>query len=364
MLMSDQEIEFNDFFKQEGGIYRGNIVEKLQFHSMLIYADKLINKLKEADDAVELDIYVDVINDFSLNACAGKKGKRYFIGINIGVLVLLSNILFRMFSSNSVLAEIGDISKEKDTRKIYDAQIRNIQKLLDDFNEDLTPKDETRLAAGSFFFKSILEFLMFHEYAHIISGHIDYYSATKGVFKLYEIQSDFHSSCEDPIFQQTIELLADDFAVFGCMRFLHHTQLGEMPINPLLKPYFNDWRSTLQFWYLPIYTFFRIFGHLNHPHLLKLGHHPMPAIRSHLVLESIDHFLDNYFNVPNHEEVSLSCIESVFKIEDALGKVSEQGKDLRPLKYILTEEVSNYTKILMNKKDDVNNILKKHAPIV
>lgn len=150
--MSNQEIEFNDFFRKEGGIYRGKLVEKPQFHSMLIFAGKLIEKLKKSDNAGGLDIYVDVIHNFSINACVGKKGERYFIGINIGVLILLSNMLFRMFSSNSMLTEIGDVSKESPTQKIHDAQIKNIQKLPDDFNEDLTPKDETRLAAASFFF--------------------------------------------------------------------------------------------------------------------------------------------------------------------------------------------------------------------
>ncbi|GGC40360.1 hypothetical protein GCM10011386_35540 [Parapedobacter defluvii] len=134
--MSNQEIEFNNFFGNEGGIYRGKLVEKPQLHSMLIFADKLIEKLNKSDNEVGLDIYVDVINNFSINACVGKKGERYFIGINIGVLVLLSNMLFRMFSSNNILTEIGDISKESTARKIHDAQIKNIQKLLDDFNED------------------------------------------------------------------------------------------------------------------------------------------------------------------------------------------------------------------------------------
>lgn len=361
--MSHKEVEFNNFFKQEGGIYRGPLVKRLQFHSMLIFAGKLIEKLKKSDDAADLDIYVDVINNFSINACVGKKAEKYFIGINIGVLVLLSNMLFRMFSSNSILTEIGDVSKEKETKKIHDAQINNIQKLLDDFNEDMTPKDETRLAASSFFFKSIIEFLMFHEYAHIISGHVNYHNSTKGTCKLFEIQPDYHNSSYDPVIQQTIELLADDFAIFGCLRFLHHTQLGEMPINPLLKSYFNDWRLTLQFWYLPIYTFFRLFGHLNQPHLLKTGCHPIPAMRSYLALESINHFLDSYFNVPDHEEVSLSCIESAFKIEDAFNEVSEQGKDLRPLQYILTDVVSSYAKMLLDKKDDVNSLVKKYSPL-
>jgi|GEM_PF-1417432 len=328
--MSDQEIEFNHLFREEGGIYRGKIVEQTQFHSMLFLADKLIEGFKTSERARDLDIYVDVIDNFSINACVGKKGERYYIGINVGVLVLLSNMLFRMFSSNSILTEVGDASKERVTRKIHDAQIRDIQTLLDDFNEDLTP-DETRLAAASFFFKSIIEFIVLHEYAHIIDGHIDYCIDTIRVCKLFEIQPTYAVGFDNPVFQQTIELQADDFAIFGCLHLLHDTQLGKFPVNPLLKPYFKDWKSTLQFWYLPIYTYFRFFGHLNQPHSLKKSSHPIPAVRSYLVLESLDHFLDNDFHLPDHEEVSLSCIESIFKIEDTFDQMSEQGKDLKAL---------------------------------
>ena len=160
-----------------------------------------------------------------------------------------------------------------------------------------------------------------------------------------------------------MEVLADDFATFGCIHFLYNTQLGTFPVNPLLKSYFNDWKSTLQFWYLPIYTSFRLFGHFNQPHLLKTALHPIPAIRSYLVLESIDHFLVSDFNIPDHEEISMSCIESIFKIEDAFDKVSEQGRDLKPLKYSLTDEAISYPKLLIGKRNDVGSILKKYSPI-
>ncbi|GGC40387.1 hypothetical protein GCM10011386_35550 [Parapedobacter defluvii] len=204
--------------------------------------------------------------------------------------------------------------------------------------------------------------MVFHEYAHIIDGHIDYYT-NKGICKLFEVQPEYHVPSYDPIFRQTIELLADDFAIFGCIRFLHHIQLGTFPVNPLLKSYFNDWKSALQFWYLPIYTFFRLFGHCNQPYLVKTAYHPIPAMRSYLVLESIDYFLDSDFNIPEHEEISMSCIASMFKIEDAFDKVSEQGRDLKPLKYSLTDEAISYAKTLIDKRNDVGSLLKKYSPV-
>jgi len=86
-------------------------------------------------------------------------------------------------------------------------------------------------------------------------------------------------------------------------------------------------------------------------------------MRSYLVLESIDHFLDSDFNIPEHEEISMSCIASMFKIEDAFDKVSEQGRDLKPLKYSLTDEAISYAKTLIDKRNDVGSLLKKYSPV-
>ncbi len=120
--MTDKISQFHIHFEARGGWYdyaaSGN-------QQMFEFA------LKEWHERMETYQYFEPkfpsaitnwINNPTLNAVASKSNSDYFIGVHAGSLYLINDLFLRMMASPKVLPEIGDVTKEKPTQKIFNPQ--------------------------------------------------------------------------------------------------------------------------------------------------------------------------------------------------------------------------------------------------
>jgi len=306
------------------------------------------------------DVYIDIIDNSSLNACATKSGQKYFIGIHGGTIFLIYDIFFRMMSSRNIFTGIGDVTKEAETKKIFNAQLTDLGQLavVKDQHEILTPVSYARGLLAQLFIDIAIEFLIAHEYAHIIFGHVDYCHSILGTFEIEETtQKSTTSKVIDPLVSQTLEMDADSFATNRGMEMLNLIFTNPNFAVPDAQQFYKNWPSMIKMWVFSIYTFFRIFGHTNNSNSIKTDLHPPASIRSHLVMANIFSIFQVKYDTSLLSEISTICIDAALTVEKAFEEISHQGFDLAPLDFSKKEEALIHGRFLMKNWNIVRPLL-------
>ncbi len=326
--MNQMEMRFDTFFSSKGGIGRDIFSEIPLMQSYLLYARAEIEALRKGDHNIP-SIYVDFIDNPKLNAVAARSGDQYFIGIYTGAILQSFAVFSRMLASNTILTDLGNAALEAPPQKMHDIQLKETMHPLLSFTRELIPKDPVRNEVIKMFVKHVLDFLIFHEYAHIVYGHVDYRNSKRpGMFA-------------DSLTMQTLEINADSFSTYINMILLYKTSPDESPLIPeKLRTFYKDRYMALRMWLFPVYTYFRLFGHMNLHHGIATESHPTPGCRINLVVEAIDTFRELGF--ANDDQLLEHCIEILMEVEKAFAQISEQGIDTRPIHAALSVEAKTY----------------------
>lgn len=343
------EADFDLFFKSQGGICREPFSSIPIISETLNYARIKIELLRKIEKGVP-PIYVDFINDFSLNANAGRKETQYFIGINIGALLHTYSIFTRMLSCNTILKDVGDITSENTPQKVFDIQLKNADQGLSLFSRELIPRDPIRKSTVHQLMNYVIDFLVYHEYAHIAYGHVDYKIA--------------NSTCAQsitPFLQQSIEVWADGFAALASMEFSFEVDEKTEDISRLIKRESFNQNPQLRLWLFAIYTYFRLFGHMNQRYSIPSNSYPPPSCRANLVLDTMHAYINNDFDSTNPDGLTKWTIDAMMEVEKAFDEISEQGLDTRPLYYGFSEQVVEHSKELLDKQEDLLELMKEYS---
>jgi hypothetical protein len=339
--MDELEVEFDYLFKEEGGLYGNAISKGPIFAIVVIYAKQLLSSLvNQGTD--KISVYVDIIDNNSLNASIKKEGDYYFIGIYRGIIDLLINIFFRMLSNKNVLQEIGDVGKENGIEKIFDAQVTNVEHLQNEFTEHMMPRDKERCMMAHVYILEVVEFLVLHEFAHIIGGHLDY---SKSSFNSLVI--DFREEGEEDaaLIFQAFEVFADDFAIRTKLNILNGVDGNDFIMRPIKH---QEWPTIIKQWLFPMYTFFRLFGHTNSQYSLKDDLHPPPAARFNMILNNLGYCLESKFGFSDSEKLREVFLATMMEVECAFDEISEQGLDLRPMHFSFKDNITAHVKKLLD----------------
>lgn len=344
---------FDSLFKDKGGISRDIFSEIPLTQNFLAYARAEIELLRAEEKSIP-PIYVDLINNPALNAVTKRSGNQFFIGVYIGAILQSFVIFSRMLASNTILTDIGNATSESAPQKLYDIQLKDVLYPLSAFTRKLLPKDPVRNAVVKMFVKHILDFLIFHEYAHIVYGHLDYHNS------ILEQQG----VSDNSLILQTLEVNADGFSTFISMLFLYGSPPDKNPIIPEeLRPYYKDRKIALRMWLFSIYTYFRLFGHMNFRHSITTDNHPSPGCRANLIVEAIDTYKDCTFGNIDGEILPELCIDTLMEVEEAFAQISEQGLDQRPLRSSFSEEAIRHTRDLFAKELEIFDLLREYSYI-
>ena len=303
---------------------------------------------------------VNYINNNLLNAVASKESDKYYIGIYAGTFILLNELFLRIMSSPNILPEIGDISKEGKTKKLFNPQQYDLDTyfLCKPDEENIMPKDTTRQLYASLFTKAALNFLFDHEYAHIVFGHVDYIASTKKIFSITEEES----SEETPLDSQTLEMDADSFAAHHGMLLLKILNDDPSQLSEFRRPFFCDWKKGVSNWLFSIYSLFRIFGYKNYTHdmLLKYSH-PPTGLRQRLIAHTLYGLLTERIKIDIKDDFFEIHHDIIEKVENAFNEISETKLNRNAIDFAYTTESSEHIGVILKNWQNVRPRLEKYA---
>ena len=312
--------------------------------------------------------YIDIIDNNEPNAYATKSGNKYFIGITSGAIVLIYDTFFRIMSSKKILTDVGDPSKGMEAKKTLNPTLTELGQLTlpKEHHETSAPIDNTRILFAQQLIKMVFEFLIWHEFAHVIFGHVDYVHSVLGSFEIEEIEGEKEPhNWLDALVSQTLEMEADGFATNRGLDILDVLITNPDALTSELRPYLNDWSSAIKMWVFAIYTFFRLFSNQNNVRGIEKASHPVPAVRSILVLATVCTILQPKNDAAFLERVSKICIDAAAAVEGAFEEILQQKLDLTHFSFIMQEEASAHGHFLMKNRNAIIPLLQPftYAPL-
>jgi hypothetical protein len=254
-----------------------------------------ISQLRQRGATVFKNIYIDVVDDLSLNALAFIYEGHEFVGINAGVGISIPLIYFSMLSQPWSFATIGNASSEEQ-------QPISIDKLLfasgkasaigaaTNLNSYVSsPQDPVRFHYGATLGMRAWHFLLFHEIGHIARGHLPYLhergfmpEVSSQTLKLMEFDGGVSNQTRKVL--RVLESDADSIAariqVEGLLSQTpaEHAMLA-LGDNHDTKPNWS-WDDVAYTWLVSVGLLFHILSILDRSPILKAGRtHPHPDVR-------------------------------------------------------------------------------------
>ena len=157
--------------------------------------------------------YVGLVRNPTVNASTVWLDEHPLISMNAGSVLNLSRLFKVLMSHPDVLPWIGKASVERvlfphlgqiDWRGYV--SVESILECCDESGAKPLPRDPARSAAADYLMILALDFLFFHELAHLLQGHTRYLIATLGINSIDEVNEIAGLEHKE---RRTLELLAD-----------------------------------------------------------------------------------------------------------------------------------------------------------
>jgi hypothetical protein len=224
-------------------------------------------------------VHFGYVESFHINAFAFTSQNYGFVAVYSGAITALYRFFTNMLASARFLKRIGNPDLEEEWTGYPHVPLR-------------TPKDPRRAMFSGLLITCAIDFLFWHEIAHIMNGHVDFLNATTGLTTLAELTGTVLSE-ENNLTRQSLEMDADSFATGQGL----YNAFGNLAEPGRVSP--DGWREwysspelTLFTWVLAIYGFFRIFfGGATRFDALLQTQHPPDNIRLRMVILTLVEFL-------------------------------------------------------------------------
>ena len=134
---------------------------------------------------------------------------------NYGALILIHDLVHRLFCLPEFFPWVGDPSKEDRTRQFHPTS-NDAQTYIRTFISDprsATPRDQRRKQAAVFLIPFAVMFLVAHEFRHIVGGHLSWLKARSGQMSISEVLG-IRGDPSEGLFLQALEMDADGFAMY------------------------------------------------------------------------------------------------------------------------------------------------------
>lgn len=338
--MEDIQSEFHKAFKSRGGVMdASSIPEPLRshMHAHLNQAIGFVNHITKRNPKFP-KVYVNYIANLTINAVARLENGYFLVGAHFGTFAILRKIFEVMFAHPDVLPKIGDISKEKTLPKLSDAEITHYTQFKHFAEKGIhyIPKDIERLKHVFHFTSLAMNFIIFHEYAHIRYGHLGLInqvgaSNSSGIAMIEEIETEYSTGLSE-LDRQTIEMDADAGAIVWCYLYIAFTL--KHPQQSKLS-FFDSWETAIFNLSFSIYTFFKLFGHEAFNKKQLESTYPPPNLRQNMVhLTFIEKILKDH-NMPDKDHVirlaTDTWAQAIAAAERAFEAISEQQLDVEKI---------------------------------
>ncbi|MBN1366191.1 MAG: hypothetical protein JW976_15415 [Syntrophaceae bacterium] len=283
-------------------------------------------------------VHLDFVESMKIDAFAYEADGYGFIGIDVGLILLLNDFFNRLLSSCDILENIGNPSVETNSSAPLpyltiglNSYIMLYEKGL--LPEKIIPKDETRRKYATILFQLAIRFIVAHELAHIRNGHCQFKNSQGRKSFISELSLSKHSI--NNLTQQALEMDADAWATVQGMTILKglNDQINNMPIS--WDKYSNPVVGGMFTWIIAVYSYFR----LSDQELSEVGDictsHPHQAVRQSMVMSTIYSYLEREFDEKELEyyfEILPDCIK---EIEKAISILTHNEIDTRTIEKAL-----------------------------
>lgn len=236
-----------------------------------------------------------------------------------------------MFSSKKILTSIGNPNLETDEKKLLNITKSGagLQFMMPILNHPTQINCPIRKQYLAHYITFALNFLMHHEFAHIVRGHVGYLHSKYNIpiFPEIESNSDILGNPGSD-FYQTIEMDADSLATNREFLVAHHHIEHE---KSTLFPIYENWNTFIFHWVFAIYSLFRLFGfepyEISNAKKLK---HPPPSLRIAMIISTLATILEHKsYNIKSEIDFS-TPLKASQEAEKAFQEISyfPQGYDL------------------------------------
>lgn len=347
---------FNNLFINEGGIYDYKNDNAREFFEHVFKSFKITLALhRQKNNNFPLPkLYV--INSTTINAGVTKKNGTYYIGVNIGTILLIRNLFYRIMSSPNVLKKYGNALIEN----INKVNSKDLIRIYENTGELKTvfPKDQTRAIIADYMINITLTYLLRHEFGHIVNGHLDYCQKAKGLFNIAEKDK----PSDDPRFSQTLEMDADSYAtneaIFDILKFSGKS-IESMPKE---LEVFIDRKEHLFLHIFCIYASFRLLSSpLNNINKAKTYTHPPAVIRQALILSNIATIFEKENYGITMSEAADICLKATQNVESAFANISTSTLEYDTITSAFTKPAVTYTRNIFYNWQNVRPVLEKYA---
>jgi len=172
-----------------------------------------------------------------MNAVADIRAGTGLVGVTDGSIFLITDIFRRLLSHPLVLPHIGNAPAESINAYHQDGISQTCEVLAKKRaaeNRPVVPpppNDPVREACALVMSRLALEFLITHELAHIVRGHVGYIYDSVGIPYMLEFRSHGMQkppAAFDPIVRQALEVDADRIAVVNTLRIANMAKEGNL----------------------------------------------------------------------------------------------------------------------------------------
>lgn len=184
------------------------------------------------------NIYIDIIDNSTVNAVAFTAQGHEFIGVNKGALLSIYSTLQALFAHPRFLPHVGDPSREN----LSDSGLRDfLQQGTLSRVDPIEPKCAERQRGAQFLTINACTFLLAHEVGHITKAHLIYLNEEHGLAENYAYPPDDGETNLSNL-RHVLEIGADENAVHGSIAIWGPTREPyELPGAGGLKQDFAAW---------------------------------------------------------------------------------------------------------------------------
>jgi hypothetical protein len=200
---------------------------------------------------------------------------QHIIGFTRGLVQGIFLLFERMLSDRRILPQIGNPAKEADHPQLImplgalDTPI--LSALWQDYmaSGERIPSDKTRNEYCSWLLKWAFCFVLFHELAHIINGHVGWIKKPKHKSGFVLEFGMLPKTKREAVERHTLEVDADGWATTYCIH-----QIGKESQNSSETQRFNGYNTHLFTWFFATFSFMKLFRDFPPSKLYKSTHPP------------------------------------------------------------------------------------------
>jgi len=275
------------------------------------------------------EITFGFIDNDGVNAVADVMNRREYIGMFKGFPLSLLDTFYRLLAHPGVLPKLGCSGAEIQNEQHREGVGRNFGQLIESRRlsgaavNTIAPRDLSRQVFAQLAARVASDFILMHEFAHIIHGHLSYLDRQFGSSRLPEVQpAPSSSGARYQLTRQTLEMDADRMAVaatLNCAIQLPRSKSCPDVVKRLLS---ND-QSAAFLWSFAVAGLFYVWG-LEKVDVDKL--HPPFVTRFQMISSEASRVMKRDF--PNSAKKFLSTFLSALRAMDA--SVRLVGDSLSP----------------------------------